>query len=127
LGYFHPPDDESENQPSSPVYDESTVFSGRSSQKPPPDITGIAAGYTDNGSWIGGIGHSASWRQDTIRYLGAGAVGGDDPSFETGDDIYSGGAGIRYHFMPEQGLWLGVDIARGPEDWHWYVKIGHAW
>ncbi len=40
-------------------------------QEPPPDVTGIAAAYTRKGSWGVGIGHSASWAKDTIRYKGA--------------------------------------------------------
>ena len=39
-------------------------------KKPPPTITGIAAAYTDSGTWAVGIGHSASWKKDKIRYSG---------------------------------------------------------
>lgn len=40
-------------------------------QQPPPDVTGVAAGYTDKGSWFVGIGHAGSWSKDIIRYKGA--------------------------------------------------------
>ena len=39
-------------------------------KKPPPAITGFAAAYTDSGTWAVGIGHSASWKKDKIRYSG---------------------------------------------------------
>ena len=48
-----------------------SVASGRHGQKAPPDITGVAGGYTDQETWFGAVGHSASWHQDTIRYVGA--------------------------------------------------------
>jgi len=24
-------------------------------------------------------------------------------------------------------VWVGVDIARGPEDWNYYIQVGHPW
>lgn len=33
----------------------------------------MAGGYTDSETWFGAAGHSASWRHDTIRYVGAAA------------------------------------------------------
>ena len=35
-----------------------------------PDITAVAAGYTENDTWFIGGGHMAHWRNDTIRYEG---------------------------------------------------------
>lgn len=66
-------------------------------------------------------------RWAVIGFIGTGGVYGDDPSFETQDDIVAGGIGGRYLFMPERGLWLGMDFARGPEAWYWYITIGQAW
>ena len=43
------------------------------------------------------------------------------------DDIFAGGAGVRYFLMRDLGLWLGIDVARGPEDWYGYITVGHAW
>jgi len=47
----------------------------------PPDVTGVAAAYTDKGSWVVGIGHSGSWAKDTIRYKGAIAYADLDAEF----------------------------------------------
>ena len=43
------------------------------------------------------------------------------------DDIFAGGAGVRYFMFRDLGLWLGVDVARGPEDWYGYITVGQAW
>ena len=40
-------------------------------QKVPPTISGIAAAYTENGTWGVGIAHTASWKKDRMRYTGA--------------------------------------------------------
>jgi hypothetical protein len=29
--------------------------------------------------------------------------------------------------MRDLGLWLGVDVAQGPEDWYAYITVGQAW
>lgn len=35
-----------------------------------PAITAVGGFATENGTWMGFIGHRRSWKQDTIRYLG---------------------------------------------------------
>jgi hypothetical protein len=62
-----------------------------------------------------------------LIFGGAGEVGGDNPAFATEDNIAAGGAGIRYYLMQDQGLWLGVDVARGPEEAYGYITVGQAW
>jgi len=71
LGYIHPQNDTGGSGLGKSIETGSSVISGRSGHKPPPSVTGIAAGYTENETKFGAVGHSASWRQDTIRYLGA--------------------------------------------------------
>jgi len=36
----------------------------------PPSISFVAGAQTDNGSWLAGAGHIASWKKDSIRYTG---------------------------------------------------------
>lgn len=43
------------------------------------------------------------------------------------DGIFTGGAGVRYFLMRDLGLWLGIDVARGPDDSYGYVIVGQAW
>ena len=37
------------------------------------------------------------------------------------------GLGIRYKMARKLGMYVGVDIAQGPEDTYWYLQIGSAW
>ena len=71
IGYIHPKKKDMEEDAFLSLQIPKSVSSDRSSQKPPPDITGAVGGYTDKGTWFGALGHSASWRKDTIRYAGA--------------------------------------------------------
>ncbi len=66
-------------------------------------------------------------RWAVVAFGGIGGVSGKDASFKTRDKIVAGGFGGRYLFMPEEGLWVGADISRGPEDWYWYISVGQAW
>ena len=40
-----------------------------------PSVSAIAAAGTENGTWFAGGGHFGSWKNDTIRYVGAAGVG----------------------------------------------------
>jgi hypothetical protein len=40
-----------------------------------PDVIGIGAGYTQNGTWLLGGGYFGFWKNDHIRYRGAGGYG----------------------------------------------------
>jgi len=35
--------------------------------------------------------------------------------------------GIRYLLMKDPGIKIGVDAAKEPEDWAFYIVIGSAW
>ena len=41
--------------------------------------------------------------------------------------VGSGGAGFRYLIARQFGVRMGLDVARGPEDWGVYVIFGNAW
>jgi len=45
----------------------------------------------------------------------------------TAQSIYSYGLGGRYKIFEAQNVWVGLDIARGPEETYWYIQVGHAW
>jgi hypothetical protein len=62
-----------------------------------------------------------------VAFTGTGAATSDIPIFDTEQDIYAYGAGVRYRIFEAQNIWVGIDIARGPEDTNWYIQIGHAW
>lgn len=46
---------------------------------------------------------------------------------ETDNDIFNYGFGLRYLALPKQDAWVGLDIARGPEDTAWYIQMGSSW
>jgi hypothetical protein len=48
---------------------------------------------------------------------------------EFSDSAYrtSGGTGFRYLMARKFKLRMGVDIARGPEDWAYYIVMGSSW
>jgi hypothetical protein len=66
-------------------------------------------------------------RWAVVGFFGGGATGGDLAQFESQQHVYAGGAGVRFLFAADLGLWVGADIARGPEDDVWYIQVGHAW
>lgn len=50
--------------------------------------------------------------------------------YEDGDDVQDAwgvGGGVRYLIARKLGLRLGVDVARGPDEWGVYVTVGSAW
>jgi len=61
------------------------------------------------------------------------AFGGYGGAFKSFDEIekastaWNAGAGFRYMIARLFGLKMGVDVARGPEQWAVYVVIGSAW
>jgi hypothetical protein len=66
-------------------------------------------------------------RWAVVGFLGCGATDGDLVQFESQDPLAAGGIGGRYLFADDLGLWVGVDVARGPEEYVGYIQVGHAW
>ena len=71
--------------------------------------------------------YDISPRWAAVAFTGAGFVSTDDPLYDDPDNIFTVGAGIRYQLFKEQNVWVGLDIAEGPEESNWYVQIGHPW
>jgi hypothetical protein len=61
-------------------------------------------------------------RWSVVGFTGAGAA--DDLRQEV---AWSVGGGFRYLVASAFGLRMGVDAARGPEQWAFYVVFGNAW
>ena len=51
----------------------------------------------------------------------------DEGPLQHDDSIYNLGIGGRYKVLKDREVWMGIDIAQGPEDLHWYVQVGQAW
>jgi outer membrane protein assembly factor BamA len=48
-------------------------------------------------------------------------------NFDEEDWAYSLGGGFRYLMARKFNIYTGIDIARGPEDWAFYIQFGHYW
>jgi hypothetical protein len=66
-------------------------------------------------------------RWAVLGFFGVGGTRGDTRRYEDESGIVAGGVGGRWLFRPEDNLWVGVDIAAGPEDTYAYIQVGHAW
>ena len=66
-------------------------------------------------------------RWAAVAFGGAGFAHSGDPDFSTSQDIKAYGAGIRFQALKNQNVWLGIDIAKGPEEYFWYIQMGHPW
>ena len=62
--------------------------------------------------------------------VGFGGIGTTIPSLNDMDfsaTVWNAGGGVRYKIARLLGLQMGVDVARGPEDWAFYIVFGNAW
>ena len=46
---------------------------------------------------------------------------------ETEDEIKAYGVGFRWLALPTKNVWVGLDLARGPEDDYFYIQLVHPW
>jgi len=66
-------------------------------------------------------------RWEVSVFGGLGFTSDDYPIFDNPDSIYNFGFGARWNIFEAHNVWVGLDMARGPEDWNWYVQVGHPW
>jgi hypothetical protein len=62
--------------------------------------------------------------------VGFGGAGTTVPSLDDmniGETAWNAGIGFRYLLARLLGLQMGMDIARGPEEWAFYIVFGSAW
>jgi hypothetical protein len=62
-----------------------------------------------------------------IGFLGIGRAWGSSSSFSDAGSVSTKGAGFRYQIARRLGLYVGVDVAKGPEDTAIYIQAGSAW
>ena len=93
--YFHRRTEEEQPHESEP-----------SLRKPPPTVTGVAAAGTENATWAVGAGHSASWKQDRIRFTGGGGYANVNLAFYRQDiQLDMNGKGYTIDAKIEHRLW----------------------
>jgi hypothetical protein len=64
---------------------------------------------------------------EVLGFAGRGFTRGDVPFFDNPDTIYNFGVGGRYQVLESHKVWMGLDVAKGPEEWAWYIQVGHPW
>lgn len=99
-------------------------------QLPFIDLRGIpAARYQDQNTAV--LETELRWnvtpRWAAIGFVGAGRAWGRNTSFSESDTEVSRGVGFRYLIAKQLGLWVGIDVAKGPDDHAWYIQVGNAW
>jgi len=62
-----------------------------------------------------------------IGFLGSGRTWGSSTGFSAGDTVSAWGAGLRRLVARRLGIYMGVDLARGPEETAIYIQAGSAW
>lgn len=65
-------------------------------------------------------------RWSLVGFVGAGEAIEDFSDLAT-DIKVAGGGGFRYFLAKQYGLHAGIDIAKGPEVWAWYLTVGSYW
>jgi hypothetical protein len=99
-------------------------------QLPYIDLRGIpVVRYQDENAGVAEaeLRWNATPRWALIGFFGSGRAWGTGASFSGADNVNAKGAGFRYLIAWRLGLYVGVDIARGPEDTAFYIQVGSAW
>ena len=93
-------------------------------------LRGIQAGrYVDNSAVTveAELRWDVSTRWTLVAFTGVGWVAEKFDELDDADGRWAGGSGFRYLIARQYDLRLGCDVARGPDDWAFYVTIGTGW
>ena len=66
-------------------------------------------------------------RWGIVGFTGIGAAFDSIENIKSDELVWNAGVGFRYLIARVLGVKIGADIARGPEDWAFYVTIGTSW
>ena len=66
-------------------------------------------------------------RWGLVGFAGYGTTVPSIEDFTLGPNVWNVGGGFRYLLARMLGLQMGMDIARGPQDWAFYIVFGSAW
>jgi hypothetical protein len=67
------------------------------------------------------------YRWSAVGFSGVGKAFDSWSDFGSAKWIVSGGAGFRYLIARKFKLRMGIDVARGPEEWAYYIVFGSNW
>ncbi|MFB6454037.1 BamA/TamA family outer membrane protein [Chitinophaga sp. Hz27] len=98
--------------------------------KPSLDLRGIPRGrYQGNVNMLAET--EQRWnvfrRWSAVFFTGVGKVFDEYADFGSSGWEYNYGTGFRYMLARKFGLYMGADVARGPEQWGFYIQFGSAW
>ena len=66
-------------------------------------------------------------RWGLVGFAGIGKAADGFDALQDAETVWNAGGGFRYLTAREFGLQMGVDVARGPEEWAIYVVFGNSW
>ena len=66
-------------------------------------------------------------RWGILGFTGIGAAFDSLENMKSDELVWNAGVGFRYLIARSLGVKMGIDIARGPEDWAFYVTFGTSW
>lgn len=66
-------------------------------------------------------------RWSAVAFTGIGKTWNFSGGIEAGQNAWNAGGGFRYLIAKMLNLQMGMDVARGPEDWAFYIVLGSAW
>jgi hypothetical protein len=66
-------------------------------------------------------------RWSAVAFAGVGKALQDDESFGESQTAYNVGAGFRYLIARAFKIRAGIDVAKGPGSFGWYIVFGHNW
>lgn len=66
-------------------------------------------------------------RWSAVFFGGTGKAFDNYSDFGSSQWVYNFGTGFRYKLARKLGLYMGADIARGPEQYGFYIQFGSAW
>ena len=99
-------------------------------QLPFIDIRGVPKGrYQDENVSVleGELRWNATPRWALIGFFGGGRAWGLQERFGEANTVFAGGAGFRYLIARRLGIYMGLDVARGPDETAFYIQVGGAW
>lgn len=68
-----------------------------------------------------------SQRWGVVGFAGYGAAFNQSDEGNTTTQAWNVGTGFRYLIARQLGLRMGIDVAKGPDDWGIYTVFGSAW
>lgn len=68
-----------------------------------------------------------NFRWSIVACGGIGETIANNETLKTGTFVYNYGTGFRYFLAKSFGLRTGIDIAKGPDSWGYYLVFGHSW